>query len=47
MSLRRWRKDRHEDSFKLGTGILGWIETHEQADNVAMRLQRISLIGGT
>ena len=32
----------HEDS--LGPGILGWMETHEQANIVARQLQRISHI---
>ena len=40
MSSRRRRKIRLEDS--LGAGILGWMETQEQANIVARQLQRMS-----
>ena len=30
--------------YSLGPGILGWIETHEQANIVARQLQRMSHI---
>ena len=42
MSSRRRKKILHEDS--LGLGILVWTETHEQANIVAMQLQRMSHI---
>jgi hypothetical protein len=42
MSSRRRRKVLYEDS--LEAEILGWTETHEQANNVARQAQRISHI---
>jgi hypothetical protein len=42
MSSRRRRKILHEDSLKAG--MLGWTETHVQANNVARQAQRISHI---